>query len=120
MVAAGANETLNRTAINDLSSVIESGSVLLAQLEVPVHSVIEAIHIAFRAEIPVILNPSPMIPNFPWDDFSIFCVVVNQREAEELLDFQPELNDLEFVRQEIHDRRIQNLKAVIDHCRNYS
>ena len=109
IVAGGANEGLSRSAIHDLSSTIESASVLLVQLEVPVQTVVEAINIAVRASVPVVLNPSPMIPNFPWDDFAIANVIVNQTEVAELLDFHPEANDLDFVRQEIHERRIQNL-----------
>lgn len=109
IVAGGANEGLSRSLISDQQSLIESASVLLVQLEIPVHSVIEAINIATRSGVPVVLNPSPMIPNFPWDDFSIPYVIVNETEVEELLDFQPDTNDLEFVRQEIYDRRIENL-----------
>lgn len=109
IVAGGANESLSRSTVQDLTPLIESASVLLVQLEVPVHTVVEAINIATRAGIPVVLNPSPMIPNFPWDDFAIAYVITNETEAAELLEFKPESNDLDYVRQEIHERRIQNL-----------
>ena len=107
VTVAGANETVSRSDIGDLSPTIESSSAVLLQLEIPMHSVVEAIHIASRKDIPVILNPSPMIVNFPWNEFSIPYVIVNEHEANELLDL--DFNDFEFIREEIHDRRIENL-----------
>ena len=83
--------------------------VLLAQFEVPTKTVIEAIRLASRADIPVIINPSPFVPNFPWEEVPIDHVIVNQHEAEELLDFSPEQRDPETVRQELHELRIKNL-----------
>lgn len=107
VTAGGANETVSSSDIKAIAHTIEASSALLVQLEIPLHSVIEAIEIANKKDIPVIVNPSPMIPNFPWDDFSIPYVIVNQNEANELLG--PDLNDYQYVRSELHERRIQNL-----------
>lgn len=109
IVAGGANETLTRTDIADMRGLIETGTVLLAQFEVPTKSVIEAIRLASRADIPVVVNPSPFVPNFPWEEVPIDHVIVNQHEAEELLDFTPDQRDPETVRQELHELRIKNL-----------
>ncbi len=108
VVAAGANETLNRASIIALKKLIESGSVLLTQFEIPIPTVMEAIGIANRAGIPVILNPSPMNPTFPWEDYPISHLIVNQKEAFELLEAPIELMSIDTVRQQIHDMRIEN------------
>ena len=109
VLAGGANFTLTRADVSDARNLVEAASVLLAQLEVPVHCVIEAVHLANRAGVPVVLNPSPMIPNFPWAENAIAYVVVNESEAADLLDFHPDMGKREFVHREMDDRRIENL-----------
>lgn len=106
VIAEGANESVSRSDISDLRKLITSASTLLLQLELPLFSVVEAIAIANRASIPVILNPSPMMPAFPWSDVAIDHVVVNEEEASELFDYELEFNDFEFLRSGLHDRRI--------------
>jgi len=109
VVAGGANETLTRTGVVALRKLIESGSVMLIQFEIPMPAVIEAVGIANRAGIPVILNPSPMNPTFPWEEYPISHLIINQKEALELLEAPIELLSIDMIRQQIHDLRIENL-----------
>jgi len=54
---------------------------LLLQFEVLMPAVIEAIRIANRAGVPVVLNPSPLREGFPWGNCTLDTVIVNSGEA---------------------------------------
>lgn len=80
VVLPGANARL--TELDDAAiEAIEQGAVLLAQLEVPVATVLSAARVAHGAGVPVILNPSPAVdvPADLWPLVSV--VVVNESEA---------------------------------------
>jgi ribokinase len=109
VVAGGANELLNRGSVFTRRRLIESGSVLLTQFEISIPAVTEAIEIANRASIPVILNASPIIHTFPWEDYSISHLIINQKEAHELWDTPIESLPLDTIRQHLHDFRVENL-----------
>ena len=66
IVAAGANGELKPAAIRVQRQRIASADILLLQLEVPMATVIEAVRLANRAQVPVVLNPSPLRDGFPW------------------------------------------------------
>jgi ribokinase len=82
IVAAGANAYLKRAALRARRESIASADVLLLQLEVPLDSVIEAVRIANRADVPVVFNPSPWSQGFPWGEYNIDTLIVNAVEAE--------------------------------------
>ncbi|MCX8011360.1 MAG: ribokinase [Ignavibacteria bacterium] len=58
-VALGANEKLSIEDIQSKEKVIANSAILLLQLETPIPTVNEAIEIAFKNKIPVVLNPAP-------------------------------------------------------------
>lgn len=58
-VASGANGTLSPSKIREIESVISDGDILLTQLETPLETVEEAIKIANKSGVKVILNPAP-------------------------------------------------------------
>ncbi|MES4786120.1 MAG: ribokinase, partial [Nitrospiraceae bacterium] len=60
-VAPGGNQTLSVDDVRQHASLIASGSVLLAQLEVPLDVVAEALAIANAHRIATILNPAPAV-----------------------------------------------------------
>ncbi len=81
VVAAGANGHLKRAGVRSRQESIASADALLLQLEVPLDSVIEAVRIANRAEVPVVFNPSPWSHGFPWGEYSVDTLIVNAVEA---------------------------------------
>ena len=61
-VAEGANALLSARDVRACETVIASADVLVAQLEVPLDAVSEAIGIAHERGVRVILNPAPACP----------------------------------------------------------
>ena len=62
LVVPGANLGLTPQDVRAASGAIEGARVLLCQLEVPIESVAEALHIAKAAGVTTILNPAPAVP----------------------------------------------------------
>jgi ribokinase len=86
VVASAANGTLTPEKIEEARPEIESASILLMQLEIPVESVEHAAEIAFQKGIKVILNPAPA-PAQPLSDKLLQClhiIIPNGIEAEML------------------------------------
>jgi len=81
VVAAGANSELKPGAIHAARRLIRSASIMLLQLEIPMATVIEAILLANRADVPVVLNPSPLRNGFPWADCRLDTLITNSGEA---------------------------------------
>ncbi|MEX2577910.1 MAG: ribokinase [Verrucomicrobiales bacterium] len=109
VTAAGANQSLTREDIRKGLTRIEACDALLGQFEVPLSSLVEAARIANRKQIPVILNPSPFNPTFPWQEVRTDYLIVNEREAEELLEFAPLSEEVATVRGRMHELRIDHL-----------
>jgi ribokinase len=82
IVAAGANGELKPAAIRAQRQRIGAADMLLLQLEVPMATVVEAVRVANRANVPVVLNPSPMRDGFPWGKCSLDTLIVNAGEAQ--------------------------------------
>jgi ribokinase len=82
IVAAAANGELKPAAIHAQRQRITSADILLLQLEIPMASVIEAVRIANRAKVPVVLNPSPLRDGFPWGHCDVDTLIVNAGEAQ--------------------------------------
>lgn len=107
VVAAGANAELRRNDISREAARIEESDILVGQFEVPTAALVEAVHIANRAGVPVLINPSPFLPTFPWEEIRTDYLVVNETEAIELLGFFPAPSAAIEVRE-----RLQDLRAV--------
>jgi ribokinase len=82
IVAAGANGELTPAVIRAQRGCIGSAGILLLQLEVPMAAVIQAVRIANRAKVPVVLNPSPLRDGFPWGNCALDAVIANAGEAQ--------------------------------------
>jgi len=82
IVSAGANGELSPAMVRSRQGAILSARLLLLQLEVPLPAVIEAMKIANRASVPVVLNPSPLRKGFPWGRCALDTVIANSGEAQ--------------------------------------
>jgi ribokinase len=111
VVEQGANGQLKPGSVRRFQNSILSADALLLQLEVPLDSVIEAVRIANRAEVPVIFNPSPWRTGFPWGSFIIDTLIVNVIEAEAIFGkrWEGQRKGLAFWRRVMATRAITNL-----------
>jgi len=110
IVTAGcANDTLTRGDVKKYAARIESSDALLMQFEIPTSVIIEAARLANRKNIPVIVNASPFLPTFPWQDIRTDYLIVNQWEASELLEFDPMTEEISTVLGRMHELRIEHL-----------
>ena len=91
--------------------VIRRANALLAQLEVPLPAVLEAMRLANAAGVPVVFNPSPLRADFPWGRVALHTVIVNELEARQI--FGRSVGDLtrkaKLWRQELAKRQITQL-----------
>ncbi len=85
VVFPGANGELTAAFIRRRRRVIAAAGALLLQLEVPLPAVLEAMHVANNAGVPVYFNPSPWREDFPWGREALDTVIVNETEAKHLL-----------------------------------
>lgn len=60
IVTPGANHFLTPEVVKHHESLIAKSDVVLLQLEIPLESVIEAVELAKKHKVPVILNPAPI------------------------------------------------------------
>ena len=84
VVFPGANGELTEACIRRRRRAISAGGALLVQLEVPLPAVLEAMHLAGEAGVPVYFNPSPWRDDFPWGRHALDTVIVNETEAAHL------------------------------------
>jgi len=84
VVVAGANARLTAVSVRNQSAIIRHAGALLAQLEVPLAAVVEAMRIANGAGVPVVLNPSPLRSDFPWGRMTLHTVITNELEAQRI------------------------------------
>jgi ribokinase len=90
IVAAGANGALKPAAIRAQRRRIAFADILLVQLEVPMATVIEAVQVANRDQVPVVLNPSPLRDGFPWGTCILDTLIVNAGEAQAIFGLRPD------------------------------
>jgi len=109
VTAAGANQALKREDIARHATIIEDSALVLGQFEVSFAPLVEAARLANSRDIPVVINPSPFNPTFPWDEIRTDYAIVNRSEAAELLGFSPGSSELSHVRQQLHQMRIEHL-----------
>ncbi|MCP3966718.1 MAG: ribokinase [Lentisphaerae bacterium] len=81
-VAPGANSKLSAEHIQSAKKSIENSDIMLLQLEIPLHTVIEAAQLAKKAGAKVILNPAPAraLPDELLQDVAF--LTPNETEAE--------------------------------------
>ncbi|MBB5038685.1 ribokinase [Prosthecobacter dejongeii] len=84
IVIPGANAALTAPALKMQRSRIEVAKALLIQLEVPLETVVESIKLANGRDVPVVLNPSPIHPDFPWGEVAVTVLIVNSGEAQQI------------------------------------
>lgn len=89
VVVPGANAALTAAMVRRQRKRIEAAGALLVQWEVPAPAVLEAIRLAMRANVPVVMNPSPPRGGFPWGQFHLDTVIVNEGEAKALFRLDP-------------------------------
>ncbi|MEM9015536.1 MAG: ribokinase [Verrucomicrobiota bacterium] len=109
VTAAGANGELRSMDIQAGIGTLRQCQAVLAQFETTRDAVITAARIANDASIPVVLNPSPFDAEFPWHEIRTDFLIVNEGEAETLLQFSPLDEEPSAVRQRLHECRIQTL-----------
>lgn len=89
IVAAGANAKVSPREVEALSAGISRAAALLVQFELPLRTVKSAIACANRAEVPVVLNPSPLRDGFPWGEVGIGSLITNAGEARQIFELSP-------------------------------
>jgi ribokinase len=93
VVAPEANARLSPSAVRAQAGRIQRADALLVQWEVTLGAVIEATRLANRAGVPVLMNPSPARPGFPWRDCKVDVLMLNEGEAEALFDLNSGTSD---------------------------
>jgi ribokinase len=89
IVAAGANGELKPAAVCARRKQIAAANAVLLQWEIPMASVIEAVRVANRAEVSVVLNPSPLRNGFPWGQCRLDTLIANAGEAQAIFGLKP-------------------------------
>lgn len=106
---AGANDRLDERDIQARIDLVESCDLVLAQLEMPYEAVLEAGRSANAESIPLMINASPPDPEFPWQEIRTDCLVLNETEAGMLFGSHPHGESPSYVRQAIHEMRVEVL-----------
>jgi ribokinase len=90
IVAAAANGELKPAVVRARHRQISVADALLLQFEVPMATVLEAVRIANRSSVPVVLNPSPLREGFPWGKCGLDTLIANAGEAESIFGLRPD------------------------------
>ena len=109
VVSGGANEELTESDIRKNQSSLTSSDAVLANFEIPTPPLIGAARIANEANVPLIINPSPYDPIFPWQEIQTDYLIVNEGEAIEVLEFDPLQEEISVVRQRLTEIRVEHL-----------
>lgn len=80
MLAPGANGMMSPENVLSAASCLQSASLLICQLEVPLDSVRQAFELARAARVPILFNPAPAM-QLPADMLDVDYLVVNETEA---------------------------------------
>jgi ribokinase len=111
IVAAGANGCLQPAAVRRQRHLIAASGFLLLQFEIPIPAVVEAIILANRAKVPVVLNPSPLREGFPWGTCALDTLIVNGIEAKAIFRLDPAMleNRVSIWQKALAKKRIAHL-----------
>lgn len=109
VVSSGANAELTDAAIQEKKARLASADAVLANFEIPIPALIGAARIANAASVPLVINPSPYDPVFPWQEIQTDYLIVNEGEATEVMEFDPLQEDESLVRQRLTELRVEHL-----------
>lgn len=109
VVAGGANEELTESDIRKNAPRLTSSDAVLANFEIPIPALVGAARIANNSSVPLIINPSPYDPIFPWQEIQTDYLIVNEGEAVEVMEFDPLQEDVSYVRQRLTELRVEHL-----------
>ncbi len=84
VVTPGANGRVSVADVDDAKEMLEKARFVVMQFEVPLPVVCHAIELAASLGAQVILNPAPAYPVEPAFLQGVYCLVVNETEAETL------------------------------------
>ncbi len=85
LVVPGANARLTPGDIDAMASVIGAADVLMLQLEIPLETVMRAMHLAREAGVRTILDPAPAPAHIPPGLLDVDVICPNQEEAAALV-----------------------------------
>jgi ribokinase len=94
IVVPGANFAVTPEYVQSFEQVIAESDILLLQLEIPLESVVEAVKIAKKHQVKVILNPAP-IQALPKELLEQIDYITPNEHEQELLLSSPELTEEE-------------------------
>ena len=110
VVSGGANDQTSPDQIRVRDPFISEAKALLAQFEVPLAAVVEALKIANRSGVTTVVNPSPIRSTFPWATVEVDYLIVNETEAAELIEEIPLTLSAAFaIREAIQGMRVKGL-----------
>jgi ribokinase len=110
IVIPGANGLLGRGDLQKQDRLFRRAKLFIVQFEVPLAALVAAMRLASRHQLPIMLNPAPFRPDFPWGDFRIEFLVVNQSEASALFGRVPATLDSRGAR--ALRRALQSMKVA--------
>lgn len=80
-VSPGANATLNADDLAAAEPLIADAAIVLAQLESPVHVMLELARMCRRLQTPMILDPAPVPSTLPQELMAVDAITPNRHEA---------------------------------------
>jgi len=83
-VSPGANGRFAPEDLDGCEDVLRASDRLVVQAEIPLDTLVRAIHMANAANTPVVFNPSPVPERFPWGEVRLDYLIVNETEAQVL------------------------------------
>jgi len=84
VVASGANAKVSPDDVDNAESLIASSDAVLLQLELPIATVVRAIHVARARQVAVVLDPAPISDSLPAAAYDVDLLNPNQVEASQL------------------------------------
>ncbi len=110
VVTSGANGLTSPDQVRARDPYISEADALLVQFEVPLAAVVEALRIANRAGVLTVMNPSPMRSTFPWATVEVDYLIVNETEADEVIeDLAVELESADEIREYLKGMKVNGL-----------
>ena len=114
MVVPGANGHVNVDDVRASREVIAASDIVLLQLEVPAEAVLAAVKIAREEGVRVILDPAPVLPDWPADLFNVDVLCPNESEAATLLGCPMEsLEDVASAARKLHQLGVQHAAITL-------
>lgn len=89
MVVPGANGSMSPADIDRAETAIQQSDLVMLQLEIPIATVLHAVRLCRKHNVPVILNTAPAPVDFPDELFDVGLICPNQTEAGALLKTSP-------------------------------